>query len=212
MTTPVVTVRGEAELGSPPDLATLSVTIHAAGADADRVRRSLAEASNRLRAIVEEHRAVLERHATSGMHVGPVFSGRSARKITGYRGSLTGELVVADFAALPGLIATLSALDGAQIDGPWWSLRPDNPIHRRARIAAIDEARQRAADYAAAFDATLGSLLEVSDLDGSFAHQPRAFKAGFAMDAAGGGPEPELDLEPAEQRVSAQVTVRFQLA
>ena len=104
------------------------------------------------------------------MHVGPVFSGRGARKITGYRGSLTGELVVADFAALPGLIATLSALDGAQIDGPWWSLRPDNPIHRRARIAAIDEARQRAADYAAAFDATLGSLLEVSDLDGSFAH------------------------------------------
>ena len=80
------------------------------------------------------------------------------------------------------------------------------------RIAAIDEARQRAADYAAAFDATLGSLLEVSDLDGSFAHQPRAFKAAFAMDAAGGGPEPELDLEPAEQRVSAQVTVRFQLA
>lgn len=211
MTTPVVTVRGEAELGSAPDLATLAVTIHAAGADAERVRRDLAAASNRLRAIVEEHRSVLERHATSGLHVGPVFSGRGARRITGYRGSLTGELVVADFAALPELIATLSGLDGAQIDGPWWSLRPGNPIHRRARIAAIDEARQRAADYAAAFDATLGSLLEVSDLDGSFAHQPRALKAAFAMDAGGGG-EPELDLEPAEQRVSAQVTVRFQLA
>ena len=211
MTTPVVTVRGEAELNCAPDLATLTVTIHAAGADADRVRRDLAEASNRLRTIVEEHRAVLERHATSGLHVGPVFSGRGARKISGYRGGLTSELVVADFASLPGLIATISALDGAQIDGPWWSLRPGNSIHRQARVAAIDEARQRAADYAAAFDATLGSLLEVSDLDGSFSHQPRAFKASFAMDA-GGGPEPELDLEPAEQRVSAQVTVRFQLA
>jgi uncharacterized protein YggE len=212
MTIPVVTVRGEAELGSAPDLATLAVTIHAAGADAERVRRDLAEGSNRLRVIVEDHRAALERHSTSGLHVGPVFSGRGARKITGYRGSLTAELVVSDFAAVPGLIATLAALAGAQVDGPWWSLRPSNPIHRQTRIAAIEEARQRAADYAAAFDATLGSLLEVSDLDGSFQHQPRALKATFAMDAAGGGPEPELDLEPAEQRVSAQVTVRFQLA
>ena len=95
---------------------------------------------------------------------------------------------------------------------PWWSLRPTNPIHRQVRIAAIAEARQRAADYAAAFDATLGSLVEVSDLDGSFQPQPRMLKAAFAADAVGGSGEPELDLEPAEQRVSAQVTVRFQLA
>ena len=212
MTTPVVTVRGEAELGSPPDLATLSATVHAAGADADRVRRDLVAASSRLRAVVEEHREALERHATSGLHVGPVFSGRGGRKITGYRGSLSSELVVADFAALPGLVAALSALDGAQLDGPWWSLRPSNPVHRAVRIAAIGEARQRAGDYAAAVDATLGALLEVSDLDGSFAHQPRALKAAFALDAVGGGGEPELDLEPAEQRVTAQVTVRFELA
>jgi uncharacterized protein YggE len=211
MTTPVVTVRGEAELGSPPDLATLSATVHATGADAERVRRDLAEASARLRTVVEDHRTVLERHATSGLHVGPVFSGRGGRTITGYRGSLSSELVVADFAGLPALITALSGLDNAQLDGPWWSLRPSNPVYRQVRIAAIDEARQRAADYAAAFDATLGALLEVSDLDGSFAHQPRALKAAFAMDA-GGGSEPELDLEPAEQRVSAQVTVRFQLA
>ncbi len=153
MTTPVVTVRGEAELGGPPDLATLSATVHATAADADQVRRHLATASTLLRAITEQHAAALERHATSGLHVGPVFSGRRGRTVTGYRGSLSTELV----------------------------------------------------------DTALGALLEVSDLDGSFAHQPRAFKAAFAADA-GGMPEPELDLEPAEQRVSAQVTVRFQLA
>ena len=97
------------------------------------------------------------------------------------------------------------------MNGPWWSLRPTNPVRRQVRIAAIADARERAADYAAAFDAALGSLVEVSDLEGSFQPQPRMMKAAFAMDAAGSG-EPELDLEPAEQRVSAQVTVRFQLA
>jgi uncharacterized protein YggE len=211
MTTPVVTVRGEAELACAPDLATISATSHATGSDPDRVRRELVDASTAVRALIETHRQALERHSTSGLHVGPIFSGRGARRISGYRGSLTTELVVADFAALPQILAAVTALDGAQVDGPWWSLRPTNPVYRQVRIAAIGEARQRAADYAAAFDATLGSLVEVSDLDGSF-QQPRMMKAAFAADAAGGSGEPELDLEPAEQRVSAQVTVRFQLA
>lgn len=211
MTTALVTVRGEAELTCTPDLATISATVHRAGPDADRVRRELAEASGRIRAIDEDQLAALERHSTSGLHVGPVFSGRAARRISGYRGSLSTQLVVADFAALPALIAAASALDGAQVDGPWWSLRPTNPVYRQVRIAAIEEARQRAADYAAAFDAALGPLVEVSDLDGSIG-APRMMKAAFAMDNARGGGEPELELEPAEQRVSAQVTVRFQLA
>jgi uncharacterized protein YggE len=210
MTTPVVTVRGEAELVSAPDLATISATVHRAGADAERVRRDLAEASTHVRAIIEANRQVLERHSTSGLHVGPVFTGRGARKISGYRGSLTNELVVADFGGLAALISALTGLDGAQVDGPWWSLRPTNPVHRQVRVAAIADARQRAADYAAAFDASLGSLVEVSDLESSFQPQPRMMKAAFAMDSGGG--DPELDLEPAEQRVSAQVTVRFQLA
>lgn len=210
MTTPVVTVRGEAQLAGPPDLATLSATVHARGADPETVRQQLAVASTEIRRIVETHDSALERHGTSGLHVGPTFAGRGGRKISGYRGSLSSELVVADFAALPGILADLTALEGAQVNGPWWSLRPTNPLHRQVRIAAIGEARQRAADYAAAFDAGLGALVEVSDLDGGFAGQPRMMKAAFAADAGGG--EPELDLEPAEQQVSAQVTVRFQLA
>lgn len=212
MTTPLVTVRGEAELVSAPDLATISATVHTSGPDADTVRRGLAEASARIRSVVDGNQQALERHSTSGLHVGPVFSGRGARRISGYRGSLTSELVVADFAALPTILAALTALDGAQVNGPWWSLRPTNPVHRQVRIAAIAAARQRAADYAAAFDATLGALIEVSDLEGSFQPQPRMATLAFARDAGGGSAEPELDLEPAEQRVAAQVTVRFQLA
>lgn len=212
MTTPVVTVRGEAELASAPDLATLSATVHVAGADADRVRRELSEASARVRAVVDAHAPALERHATSGLHVGPVFTGRGGRRISGYRGSLTTELVVADFAALPGLLGALATINGAQVDGPWWSLRRTNPVYRRVRVAAIEEARQRAADYAAAFDAALGPLIEVSDIEGGLRPQPRLMAAAFASESVGGAGEPELDLEPAEQRVSAQVTVRFELA
>jgi uncharacterized protein YggE len=167
-------------------------------------------ASAVIRRLTENHEAALERHGTSSLHVGPTFSGRGGRRVSGYRGSLTSELVVADFAVLPAILADLTAIAGAQVDGPWWSLRPTNPLHRQVRSAAIAGARQRAADYAAAFDAGLGALVEVSDLDGSFHAQPRMMKAAFAV--PGGADEPELDLEPAEQQVSAQVTVRFELA
>ena len=46
MTAPIVTVRGEAQLDAPPDLATFSVTLHAAGDSADRTRAQLASGSN----------------------------------------------------------------------------------------------------------------------------------------------------------------------
>jgi uncharacterized protein YggE len=44
---PIVTVRGEARIEVPPDLATVSVTVHASGSSADQVRDSLAEAAGR---------------------------------------------------------------------------------------------------------------------------------------------------------------------
>ena len=45
MDAPVVTVRGEARLEVPPDLATLSVTVHSSGSTAEPVRDELATAS-----------------------------------------------------------------------------------------------------------------------------------------------------------------------
>ena len=42
---PLVTVRGEAQLEGPPDLATLALTLHASGDSAERTRAQLAEGS-----------------------------------------------------------------------------------------------------------------------------------------------------------------------
>ena len=96
------------------------------------------------------------------------------------------------------------------VDGPWWSLRRDNPMYRDVRLAAIADARRRATDYAAAFGAEIADLVEISDLESGFAGGAREMRS-FAM-AKGAGDEPAFQLEPATQTVSGlKCTVRFTL-
>jgi uncharacterized protein len=204
---PMVSVRGEAQLEGPPDLVTLVMTLHASGDSAERTRSQLAQTSTAVAQLLQRFETALERSSTSGLHVSPIFNRRSPTKITGYRGTFTSQIVLADFESLSPLVLELSALPNSQIDGPWWSLRQDNQMFRDARLAAIADARRRADDYAAAFGTTVADLVEVSDLNTGFAgvHEMRA----FAM--ARGGEDAAFEFEPATQTVSGQVTVRFSL-
>lgn len=204
---PLVTVRGEAQLEGPPDLATLALTLHASGDSAERTRSQLAEGSAAVTQLLQRFEAALERSSTSGLHVSPVFNRRSPAKITGYQGTFTTQIVVADFDSLSPLVLALTALPNSQIDGPWWSLRPDNQMFRDARLAAIADARRRADDYAAAFGTALADLVEVSDTNAGFGGV-REMRA-FAM--AKGADDASFEFEPAVQTVAGQVTVRFSL-
>ena len=209
MTAPIVTVRGQAQQEVPPDLATVSFTVHSAGDSAEPTRAELAEASGRIRDLLSQHASAIERSSTSGLHVAPVFSRRSGTKITGYRGSFSTQVVIHDFDALSRIVFALTPLPNSQIDGPWWSLLPDNAAYRTVRLEAIADARRRADDYAAAFGSSVVDLAEVSDLEPGLAplHEMRTFR--MARDVA---EEPVFEFEPATQTVSGQVTVRFTIS
>ena len=204
---PVVTVRGDAQLEGPPDLATLTLTLHASGDSAERTRGQLADGSVAVPKLLQQYEAAIERSSTSGVHVAPVFNRRTPTKIIGYQGTFTTQIVVSDFEFLSPLVLALTTLSNSQLDGPWWSLRADNPMYREARIAAIADARRRADDYAAAFGTTVAGLVEVSDLNTGF-NGVREMRT-FAM--AKGADDTPFEFEPATQTVSGQVTVRFSL-
>jgi uncharacterized protein len=206
MTTPIVTVRGEAQLEVPPDLATLAFAVHSTGDSVETPRTELAKASSHIRDLLVEHATAIERSSTSGLHVAPIFSRRGGAKITGYRGSFSTQIVVHDFDALSALVFALTPLPNSQIDGPWWSLRRDNAALRTVRLNAIADARRRADDYAAAFGASVSALVEVSDLDAGFPGGREMRTFAMTKDAAA---EAAFEFEPATQTVSGQVTVRF---
>jgi uncharacterized protein YggE len=207
MTAPIVTVRGEAQLDVPPDLATFSVTVHSAGDSAERIRAELADASSRIGGLLEQYAAAIEQSSTSGLHIAPVFHRRTGTKITGYRGTFSTQIVVRDLESLSPIVFALAPLPNSQLDGPWWSLRPDNAAYRNVRLTAIGDARRRADDYAGAVGATVVDLVEISDLETGFSGG-REMRTGFAL-AKGVADDAIFEFEPALQTVSGQITVRF---
>ena len=64
---PLVTVRGEAQLEGPPDLATVTLTLHASADSPERTRAELAGGSAKITQVLQRFEAALERSSTSGV-------------------------------------------------------------------------------------------------------------------------------------------------
>ncbi len=201
---PTVTVRGEGQVEGPPELATVSVVLHVSGRTAADVTRSLAELSRQVDAARPD--LVYDSVRTDPLQVTPVFDRRSGVRITGYTGRGSTRFALADFAGLSDLVVALTGLSGAEVSGPWWSLRRGSPLEQRARTEAVRSAVARARDYATALGATLGDLLELADADGG-----GMVGRAFAPSAMSRSEPPELDLEPQPQIVTATITARFAL-
>lgn len=208
MTSPSVLVRGEARLLGPPDLATLRVDLQAGGRRSSDVHDQLASRLQQLRAVLADHEAAVEDVSTTGIQVSPTFDEGRFDKPRGYQGSVYSSVAVNDFGELSDILLALTGIELCTVNGPEWSFRADNPIFRRARLAAVEDARTRAEDYAAAFGAHLTSLVEIADVaDGGYRPDRRALSM-----SARGGAQPALELEPAEQEAVGQITVRFALS
>ncbi|GAA1035638.1 hypothetical protein GCM10009557_44060 [Virgisporangium ochraceum] len=213
MTEPVVAVRGEINREVPPEIATVSVTVSARDRERQPALARLAERSTALGALLDGYAEAIERRETSGVYVYPETKGAGER-IVGYRGSVTLQVTVTDFAVLGELMLRLADQDQTTVGGPHWALRPDSPAYRQARHDAIGDALTRAREYAEALGARITRLLQLADagLSGSglpaegapIAVGMRAMA--FAADSGGG---PNFDLEPRLQHVYASVEARF---
>jgi uncharacterized protein YggE len=211
MTEPVVAVRGEINREVPPEIATVSVTVSARDRERQPALARLAERSTALGALLDGYAEAIERRETSGVYVYPETKGAGER-IVGYRGSVTLQVIVVDFAVLGELMLRLADQDQTTVGGPHWALRPDSPAYRQARHDAIGDALTRAREYAEALGARITRLLQLADagLSGSqpadFGGQPAMRAMAFAADSGGG---PNFDLEPRLQHVYASVEARF---
>jgi uncharacterized protein len=209
--TPTVAVRGEVTREVPPEIATVSVTVAASDRERTPALTRLSERNAALGVLLDGFGDVIERRETSGLFVYPITKG-PAERVTGYRGSVTVTVTVADFAILGDLVLRLADQDQATVSGPHWALRPASGAHRQARHDAIADALVRAREYAEALGSRVVSLIELADTGLSSRDG-----APIAIGGGGGGmramamsaSEPQLDLEPRLQWVHASVEARF---
>jgi uncharacterized protein YggE len=215
---PVISVRGEAYLEADPEIAVISVQVQARDRDRRAVLDRLVSRNRQVLDLVREYGDAVEKVESGPASAHPEFKPKGDReRVAGYIGQASARVTVRDLSVLGELVARLAELELVTVAGPWWSLRPDSPVYREARVAAAKDATRRAQEYAAAFGGRLGELIEAADvglLTSQGWRSQAAAPASRAMMAAAfrGGPvdePPSLDLEPARQTVTAQVDARF---
>ncbi|MFJ3230375.1 SIMPL domain-containing protein [Streptomyces sp. NPDC086787] len=212
---PRIAVRGEARLEVAPEIARIGVTVGARGRDRRAALDDLTRRNAAVLDLVRSYGDAVERLETGFLAITPETSahGRGERVRT-YHGRVHIGAVLRDFTSLGELVTRLADLELTQVDGPWWALRPDSPVHREARQQAVREAVQRAREYAEAVGASLAALVELADIGAESAGPrppgggARARSASLAS-LASAEEAPPLDLEPQRQQVYAQVNARF---
>lgn len=204
-----VTVRGIGNASTSPDEASVTLVTEAVEQTA---AAALAKVAEQTQAAIElcdslgiKPAARVTTGATVAEHGEHDRDGRWQHR--GYRAWNQVVVRVGEAPVVGELIA--GAVDrGAQINGPAWTIAPDNPAHAVAcREAALD-ARRRAEAYADALGARVGALVAVRDPGtGSVPPPPRPMRMA-AMDA---GAVEALPVEVGEQVVTGVVEVEFQL-
>ena len=215
-TQPVISVRGEAIMETEPEIATISVTVQARDRDRRTVLDNLAARNAQVIAIIKGYGDAVENLESGTASVYPDMKNKAREeRIIRYLAQANIHVTVKDFTVLGELVTRLAEGDLVTVAGPWWSLRPDSPVYREARIAAAKDATRRAQEYAEAFNAKLGQLIEAADkgLLGGGGESTGMWAAQSAVGAAPGRAylmeEPGLDFEPAKQRVTAHIDARF---
>lgn len=213
---PVVAVRGEWHGEVQPELAQVFVTVGARGDDRSRILAQVSARVEELREIVDGYGEAVERVDTSALQVVATFKERKpTEKATGYLATVRLSVHVVDFTILGDLLLRLADEAMVTLDGPYWALRPESSVHRRARTEAVRDARTRAEEYAAAAGSRLTGLVEISDVGLS-----RRFGDGFIeqaepaeMRARGSvADRVTFDVQPVPQTVYASVEARFTLS
>lgn len=207
---PVVAVRGESFREVMPELAQFRVVAMARDRDRETTLSRLAERAAAVRVLLDEQGRAIERRETGELWVRPETR-RSGERVVAYHGSVSTMVTVSSFTTLGELMLRIADQDQIEVSGPWWSLRPDSPVHREARQAAIADALRRAHEYAEALGAQVTALVELADAG---ADRPPTLAAMAFSGAPGGGLELELDLDldPRPQTVQAAVHARFTIS
>ena len=212
---PVISVRGEAWLEADPEIAVINVQVQARDRDRRAVLDRLVSRNRQVLDLVREYGDAVEKVESGPASAHPEFKPKGDKeRVAGYAGQASARVTVRDLSVLGELVTRLAELELVTVAGPWWSLRPDSPVHREARVAAARDATRRAQEYAAAFGGRLGELIEAADvglLTSQGSQRAPASSRAFAVRQLSGHVDeaPTLDLEPARQSVTAQVDARF---
>lgn len=206
-----ITVKGEGEVTTLPDYATVHLTVQAdAPTRQDAYSKAAGLASDVDRQITA-HAAGISRTTTSSLTVIQRNRWKKGEAVpTGWRASRRSELRVSDLEGLGTLLAGLVDA-GAAVTGLSWEVSPTNPAHEEARRLASAEARRKAETYTAALGVGLGEVAWIAE-PGVADRPERILRAASFQAGPASLAEEPIDPTPGEITIRTEVQVGFDLA
>ena len=176
-----VTVRGDAVVRAEPDEARLRIAVSALEPSAGAAIAEVSRRSAALTALLDELGVAAPDRSTIAVVVEEEFEDRVSR---GHRAVSRTGVRLADPDLIGELISEATEQQDVRIDGPFWSVRLDNPARLEAARRAAADARRRAEAYADGVGAKVGRLIALAEPGA-----PEPVRRALAS-SAGAGPMP----------------------
>lgn len=212
---PTLTLTAEGHSTRAPDLATFSAGVSTTGTSAAEALAANAAAMTRVIAALKASGIEPRDIQTSSLALNPVYEQRpynqadtAPPRITGYTASNSVSVRQRKLAAFGKVIDTLVAAGATNINGPNFELDNPDAAQDEARRDAVAKARARADLYAAAAGLKVARIVAIAEGGQDGGPIPRPFARMAVMKV----PVAPTPVEAGEQEVSAQVTIRFELA
>jgi uncharacterized protein YggE len=219
-----ITVNGMAEQKIVPDEAHVVVNLNATNLKLPVAKAAHDAKLKKLMAIVSDHNIDAKKVATQSSNVQPIYryvtnpaNGQNEQKFEGYRVQSSLDITVADTAVLGNLMEAIMQAGFEKEGNPEWgqlismyyTISNPNAVREQMLIAAIANAKLKATRMAAAADASLKRVFQISEGNVSnFNPRPMPMMAmmekSMASDAAMAPPA-------GEQQVNSNVTVTYEL-
>jgi uncharacterized protein YggE len=205
---PELIVHGEHVSEVDPELVYVLTELSTRARRRDDVFQKLRERSEWQREILDRYADKIEKEEMTAHAVNPVVDREASDQPTGFVGEIQTKIIVKDLSCIGDLVSELSMGDMCAVTAVAWTLRPQSPVYRATRIAAVHDAMSRARDYCAAVGSQITGLLSVTEPDRG-ACRPEPAQAERFTSAGGHQSGVLFDFRPVKQTIRAEVEARF---
>jgi uncharacterized protein len=197
-----ITVTGHGTVDVVPDIADLSMGVQATAPTGKEVMTTVEQKSQQLVDALKRAGIDEKDIQTSGLSLYPNYS-RNGNNITGYTASVDVDVRARDIDQVGELLDAVQGMvgEGLTIGGISFSYESPEAVLEQARVAAIDNARTRAQQYAGAAGAEVGDVLKIVEISSAAPPVPYEMRAAAADGA--------IAIQPGSQELSADVSVVF---
>lgn len=201
-------VSAEGKVTAIPDIAQISLGFTSTDTTVTGVQNQANTIINKVTSAVKNLGIDSKDIQTSNYNLSPTYDYRTpTQKLTGYTISVSIFVKVRDFSKINQVIDVGTANGANQVGGLNFTFDDPEKFQAQARKIAIDNAKQKAADIAAASGITLGKLINVSE-DNTNMPRPMVTME-KALPSTGGGSVP-TQVEPGSSDITSTVTLSYE--